>query len=155
MSAVVLFVEIDTVAGQRDAFLARVREHRANVQKNEPGCQCFDIAVPDDGDDPGGDPGGDKVRLYEVYADQDSMLEAVMGIAKEIASKPPLAIYGCKRMITYARDHNTADGLDYIGVWNASMLQPSEMLEAITSRAEKRAPDYVDLPPIKRSVAGD
>ncbi len=66
MSAVVLFVEIDTVAGQKDAFLARVREHRANVRKNEPGCQCFDIAVPDDGDDPG----GDKVRLYEVYADQ-------------------------------------------------------------------------------------
>lgn len=62
MSAVVLFVEIDTVAGRRDAFLARVREHRANVQRNEPGCQCFDISVPDDGDD--------KVRLYEVYADQ-------------------------------------------------------------------------------------
>ena len=62
MSAVVLFVEIDIVAGQKDAFLARVREHRANVRKNEPGCQCFDISVPDDGDD--------KVRLYEVYADQ-------------------------------------------------------------------------------------
>ncbi len=62
MSAVVLFVEIDTVPGQKDAFLARVRVHRANVQKNEPGCQCFDISVPDDGDD--------KVRLYEVYADQ-------------------------------------------------------------------------------------
>ncbi len=62
MTAVVLFVEIDTVPGQRDAFLARVREHRANVQNNEPGCQCFDISVPDDGED--------KVRLYEVYADQ-------------------------------------------------------------------------------------
>ena len=62
MSAVVLFVEIDTVSGQKDAFLARVREHRGNVQRNEPGCQCFDILAPDDGDD--------KVRLYEVYADQ-------------------------------------------------------------------------------------
>ena len=62
MSAIVLFVEIDTVPGQKDAFLARVREHRANVRKNEPDCQRFDISVPDDGDD--------KVRLYEVYADQ-------------------------------------------------------------------------------------
>ncbi len=62
MTAVVLFVEIDTVPGQRDAFLARARGHRANVIKNEPGCQCFDISVPDDGDD--------KIRLYEVYADQ-------------------------------------------------------------------------------------
>ena len=65
MSAVVLFVEIDPVPGQRDEFLARVREHRGNVIKNEPGCQRFDISVPDDGDD--------KVRLYEVYADQAAL----------------------------------------------------------------------------------
>ncbi len=62
MSAIVLFVELDTVPGQRDAFLARAREHRGNVQKNEPDCQRFDISVPDDEDN--------KVRLYEVYADQ-------------------------------------------------------------------------------------
>jgi quinol monooxygenase YgiN len=60
--SVALFVELDIVPGQRDAFLARAREHRGNVMKNEPGCQRFDISVPDDGDD--------KVRLYEVYADQ-------------------------------------------------------------------------------------
>ena len=57
-------------------------------------------------------------------------------------------------MITYARDHNTADGLDYIGVWNASMLHPSEMLEAITARAEKRDGEFADLPPIKRTISG-
>jgi len=62
MSAVVLFVEIETVLGQKDAFVARVREHRGNVRKNEPGCLCFDVSVPDEGDD--------EVRLYEVYADQ-------------------------------------------------------------------------------------
>ena len=93
--------------------------------------------------------------VNRVYEDQQQMLEGVMEIAREIASKPPLAVYGCKRMITYARDHNTADGLDYIGVWNMSMLQPSEMAEAITARAQKRAPNYVDLPPIKRSISGD
>ncbi len=76
MSAVVLFVEIDTVPGQRDAFLARVRTHRANVRNNEPGCQCFDISVPDDGDD--------KVRLYEVYADQEAFdLHMATGHMKE------------------------------------------------------------------------
>jgi len=93
--------------------------------------------------------------VNQVFPDQEAMLEGVMEVARDIASKPPLAIYGCKRMITYARDHNTADGLDYVGVWNMSMLQPSEMLEAITSRAQKRAPNYVDLPPIKRSISGD
>ncbi|MEZ5728985.1 MAG: hypothetical protein R3E48_13915 [Burkholderiaceae bacterium] len=24
-------------------------------------------------------------------------------------------------MITYARDHDTADGLDYIGIWNCEL----------------------------------
>ena len=66
----------------------------------------------------------------EVYADQNAMLEAVMDIAKEIASKPPLAVYGCKRIISYSRDHSTADSLDNIAIWNMSMLNPSEMMEA-------------------------
>jgi enoyl-CoA hydratase len=83
------------------------------------------------------------------------MLAGVLEVAREIATKPPLAVYGCKRMINYARDHSTADGLDYIGIWNASMLQPEEMVEAMTANAEKRAGDFVDLPPIKHSTSGD
>jgi enoyl-CoA hydratase len=79
------------------------------------------------------------------------MIEEVMKIAKEIATKAPLAVYGCKRMVNYARDHNTADGLDYIGIWNASMLQPDEMFEAVIARSEKRSATFVDLPKIKNS----
>ena len=33
--------------------------------------------------------------------------QAAMQIAGEIAAKAPLAVYGCKRMINYARDHST------------------------------------------------
>lgn len=93
--------------------------------------------------------------VNRVYADQEQMLDGVMEIAREIASKPPLAVHGCKRMINYARDHSTADGLDYIGIWNASMLQPDEMVEAMKARAEKRAGDYADLPPARRKLARD
>ncbi len=93
--------------------------------------------------------------VNRVYADQTSMLEGVMEVAHEIASKPPLAVYGCKRMINYARDHSTADGLDYIGIWNASMLQPAEMVESIAARAEKREGRFVDLPTIRRKLARD
>ena len=38
--------------------------------------------------------------VNEVYADQESMLEAVMAIAARIASKSPLAIHGTKQMST-------------------------------------------------------
>lgn len=81
-----------------------------------------------------------------VFADQASMLAEVMTIAREIASKAPLAVYGCKKMISYARDHSTADGLDYIGIWNASMLQREEIQEAIRANGERRAGEFVELP---------
>ena len=85
--------------------------------------------------------------VNQVYTDQEAMLSDVMTIASEIASKAPLAIYGTKRMINYSRDHSTADTLDYIGVWNASMLEPQQMAEAFSAKAEKRTPNFPDLPP--------
>ena len=84
--------------------------------------------------------------VNRVFADQQAMLTEVMKIAAEIASKAPMAVYGCKKMITYSRDHTTADTLDYIGAWNAAMLLPSEMQEAMKANAEKRPGEFVDLP---------
>lgn len=84
--------------------------------------------------------------VNDIFETQDALLEGVMKVAAEIASKPPLAVYGCKRAITYARDHSTADALDHIGVWNASMLIPQEVGEAMTAAAEKRAPKFTELP---------
>lgn len=85
-----------------------------------------------------------------TYESDEAMMEAVMATAREIASKPPLAIYGCKRIITYARDHSTADTLDQIGVWNMSMLIPSEMMEAMMAKGQKRAGTFADLPKVAR-----
>ena len=85
--------------------------------------------------------------LYnEVYASQEDMMSVVMEIAADIATKPPLAVYGCKRIITYARDHSTMDKLDNIAVWNMSMLIPSEMMESMIAKGEKRPGVFKDLP---------
>ena len=84
--------------------------------------------------------------INQVFTDQEAMLEAVMAIARDIASKAPLAIYGCKRMINYARDHNTTDSLDYIAIWNATHLQIEEIQEAMAANAEKRPGNFVELP---------
>ncbi|MGI9328598.1 MAG: crotonase/enoyl-CoA hydratase family protein [Pseudomonadales bacterium] len=84
--------------------------------------------------------------VNQVFADQASMLDAVLAIARQIASKAPVAIYGSKRMINYARDHSTADGLDYIGIWNASMLNVGEIQEAIGANGEQRPGRFAALP---------
>ena len=56
-------------------------------------------------------------------------------------------------MINYSRDHSTADTLDYIGIWNASMLQPAEMAEALLANSEQRPGAFVDLPARPRRTA--
>jgi len=88
--------------------------------------------------------------VNRVYPDQEALLGGVMSIAAEIASKAPLTTYGNKRQITYARDHNTADGLDYIGIWNASMLQADEIREAMAANRDRRPGNFTDLPANKR-----
>ena len=84
--------------------------------------------------------------INQVFENQELLLQHVMAIARDIASKAPLAVYGCKKMINYARDHTTADGLDYIAIWNASHLKIEEIQEAMTANAEKRPGNFVDIP---------
>lgn len=84
--------------------------------------------------------------VNETFETQETMIDRVLAIAREIASKAPLAIYGCKKVITHARDHSTADGLEFIKVWNASMLHTEEIMEAISANAEGRAGDFAELP---------
>jgi enoyl-CoA hydratase len=84
-----------------------------------------------------------------VFADQKTLLDEVMKIATEIAKRAPLAVYGSKRIINYSRDHSTADTLDYISIWNASMLQNTEIREAMAATKENRDGQFVKLPPQK------
>lgn len=84
--------------------------------------------------------------VNRVFDSHEAMLDAVMEIAAEIAANAPLAVHGCKRAINYARDHTTQEGLDWIGLWNASMLHPGEIMEAMQARGEKRPGDFADLP---------
>ena len=90
--------------------------------------------------------------VNQIFPDKDAMLSGVMEIAKEIANKAPLAIYGTKRIINFARDHSTSDALDYIGIWNASMLQQDEIVEAMNANREKRDADFVDLPSKRKQM---
>jgi enoyl-CoA hydratase len=90
--------------------------------------------------------------VNDVFATQDEMLAHVMELAREIASKAPVAVAGSKRMINYARDHSIADGLDYIATWQAGMFSPPHMAEAFAAKAQKRAPEFPDLAPLKKKM---
>jgi enoyl-CoA hydratase len=90
--------------------------------------------------------------VQEVYADHDSLVEGVLGTAKEIASKSPLAIWGTKVAMNYARDHSVDDSLEQIATWQSGMFQPADMMEAFSARAEKRDASFPELLPEPRGL---
>ena len=85
--------------------------------------------------------------VNDVFETHDEMLEHVLGIAEEIASKSPLAVWGTKEMLTYARDHSVADSLNHIATWQSGMFQPADMMESFVAKSEGREPHFDDLLP--------
>ena len=71
----------------------------------------------------------------------------MLDTAREIAVKSPLAIWGSKEMLLYARDHSVADALDHIATWQTGMFQPGDMIEAFAAKGEGRDPQFPDLLP--------
>jgi len=90
--------------------------------------------------------------VNEVFPDHDSLVEGTLAIAREIAGKSPLTVWGCKEMLVHARDHSVAAGLDHIALWQMGGLQPSEMMEAFAARSEKRAARFADLGPAPQGL---
>lgn len=85
--------------------------------------------------------------VNEVFPTHEALIDGVLAIAREIASKSPLAVWGSKEMLTYARDHSVTDSLNHIATWQTGMFQPSDMIESFTAKAEGRDSQYPDLLP--------
>ena len=90
--------------------------------------------------------------VSEVYTDHDALVSGVLDTAREIASKSPLAIWGTKVAMNYARDHSVDASLEQIATWQAGMFQPDDMAEAFTAKAEKRAAVFGELLPEPRGL---
>jgi enoyl-CoA hydratase len=80
--------------------------------------------------------------VNRTFADQPQLLEGVFAIARDIASKSPVAIGGSKRMIGFMRDHSVADGLEYVATWNAAMLQSADLKLAMMAHMSKQKPAF-------------
>jgi enoyl-CoA hydratase len=80
--------------------------------------------------------------VNRVFDTREALDAGVREIANTIAAKSPLSIRGVKEMITYARDHTVADGLNYVATWNAAMLMSEDLQEAMMARMGKRPPVF-------------
>ncbi|XP_044257309.1 delta(3,5)-Delta(2,4)-dienoyl-CoA isomerase, mitochondrial [Tribolium madens] len=76
--------------------------------------------------------------VSKVFEDKASMIEGVIGIAKEISKKSPVAVQGTKVSLVYSRDHTVQEGLDHIALWNQLMLQSEDFATATVAQATKQ-----------------
>ena len=85
--------------------------------------------------------------VNQVFDDQESLLDAVMKIAQQIAMNSPLAVSGTKTMINYAAEHTVAESLTYMATWQAGMFQMEDVFKAMEAQKTKTLPEYPPLHP--------
>ena len=88
--------------------------------------------------------------VSNTYESHEKLLEAANELAREIASKSPVAIYGLKAVMNYSRDHSVSEGLEYNALWSGAMLSQKDMAEAMTANVEKRDASFNKLVDVKK-----
>jgi enoyl-CoA hydratase len=83
--------------------------------------------------------------VNRVADGQEAALAAADAMARDIAAKSPLAIAGIKQVLNHGRDHSVADGLEYVAVWNAGMLQGDDVATAVRAQMAKSQAVFADL----------
>jgi len=86
--------------------------------------------------------------VNEVFDSPEALLAGSLLCAKEIASKPPVAIWGTKQAIHYARDHAVDDALKQMGWLQGAIWSNQHVRESVTAMKEKRAGEFPNLPPL-------
>jgi enoyl-CoA hydratase len=85
--------------------------------------------------------------VQAVYDDHEALVKGTLETAREVAAKSPLALWGTKVAMNYARDHGVDQGLEQIATWQAGMFQQADLLESFMAKGEGRNPAYQELLP--------
>ena len=83
--------------------------------------------------------------VTQVFDTQEAMVTGALACAKEMANKPPVAIWGTKQALNYARDHSTEDSLRQMGWLQGAIWSTPHVQEAITAMKQKREGSFPDL----------
>ena len=83
--------------------------------------------------------------VNEVFDTQQAMLAAALQCAAEIAAKPPVAIWGTKQVVHYARDHSVDDALQQMGWVQGAIWSNAHVGEAVAAMKDKRPGNYPPL----------
>lgn len=85
-----------------------------------------------------------------IFDTEEAMLAAALQCATEIAAKPPVAIWGTKQAINYARDHAVDDALKQMGWLQGAIWSNRHVMESVTAMKGKRTAEFPALKTITR-----
>ena len=80
-----------------------------------------------------------------VLPTPEAALAAALQCAREIASKPPIAIWGTKQAVHYARDHTVDESLSQMGWLQAAIWSNRHVGEAVGAMKAKRSSEFPPL----------
>ena len=92
---------------------------------------------------------GNEAKEYgyvdEAYSTEEELFAAALKLAKEIATKSPVAIYGVKKTLNYTTDHSVHDGLQMIAMMNGGLVQTDDLQQATMAAMSKEKPKFAKL----------
>ncbi len=83
--------------------------------------------------------------VNEVFDSHQATVDAALQCAREIAAKPPVAIWGTKQAVHYARDHSVEDSLRQMGWLQGAIWSNAHVREAISAMKDKRPANFTPL----------
>lgn len=87
--------------------------------------------------------------VNDVFDSREAMLEAALQCAREIAAKPPVAVWGTKQAIHYARDHSVEDALRQMAWIQGAIWSNRHVREAVQAMKERRPATFPALAPLR------
>ena len=90
--------------------------------------------------------------INAVHDSHETAVMAALACAREIAAKPPIAIWGSKQAINYARDHSVQDSLQQMGWLQSGIWSNRHVMEAVSAMQARRAGDFAPLEPLREFV---
>ncbi|GFS96249.1 delta(3,5)-Delta(2,4)-dienoyl-CoA isomerase, mitochondrial [Trichonephila clavipes] len=85
--------------------------------------------------------------VSKIFPTKEAMMHSAFELASLIASKSPVAVQGTKIALNYSRDHSVKEGLEFMTLWNMTMLQSEDVLKAAEATITKsnKVPNFSKL----------
>ena len=82
-----------------------------------------------------------------LFDTHEALVEGALAVAKQIASKAPVAVAATKQMISFTRDHGVAESFDYLNALQPGIFSVEDIRRAVAGAKAGKPAEFADLVP--------